>query len=57
MDISTPAAGKPAALPFYRHLYFQVIVAIIAGMLIGHFWPEFGASLKPLGDAFIRLPR
>ncbi len=39
----------------YRHLYVQVLAAIIAGMLIGHFWPDFGASLKPLGDAFIKL--
>ena len=55
MDIHAPAATKAEALPFYRHLYFQVIVAIVAGMLLGHFYPDFGASLKPLGDAFIRL--
>lgn len=55
MDIHAPAAEKAEALPFYRHLYFQVIVAIVAGMLLGHFYPDFGASLKPLGDAFIRL--
>lgn len=47
-------AAELTKIPFYRHLYFQVVVAIIAGMLIGHFYPEFGASLKPLGDAFIR---
>ncbi|MDX2333775.1 dicarboxylate/amino acid:cation symporter [Brevundimonas vesicularis] len=41
--------------PFYRHLYFQVLLAILAGGLIGHFWPTFGESLKPLGDAFIKL--
>ncbi len=38
-----------------HHLYAQVIVAIIAGGLIGHFFPAFGADLKPLGDAFIKL--
>ncbi len=54
--IEVPASTQPRApLPFYRHLYVQVIVAIIAGMLIGHYWPDFGASLKPLGDAFIKL--
>ncbi|UIK08399.1 dicarboxylate/amino acid:cation symporter (plasmid) [Neorhizobium galegae] len=42
-------------LPFYRHLYFQVLVAIAAGILLGHFYPDVGASLKPLGDAFIKL--
>ncbi|WP_280636998.1 dicarboxylate/amino acid:cation symporter [Rhizobium sp. 16-449-1b] len=55
MGVAIPAAEPRTKMPFYRHLYFQVVVAIIAGMLIGHFWPDFGASLKPLGDAFIRL--
>ncbi|MDQ1898868.1 dicarboxylate/amino acid:cation symporter [Paracoccus sp. WLY502] len=41
--------------PFYRHLYFQVIIAIVAGALLGHFYPETGEALKPLGDAFIKL--
>lgn len=39
----------------FRSLYFQVIVAIIIGILIGHFAPETGTNLKPLGDAFIKL--
>jgi aerobic C4-dicarboxylate transport protein len=40
-----------------RHnwLYAQVIFAIIAGAAVGHFFPEIGTSLKPLGDAFIKL--
>jgi aerobic C4-dicarboxylate transport protein len=41
--------------PFYAHLYFQVIFAIICGALIGHFYPETGEALKPLGDGFIKL--
>ena len=40
---------------FYEVLYVQVIFAIIVGILLGHFFPEFGESLKPLGDAFIKL--
>ncbi len=55
MNIASASEAPRAPLPFYRHLYFQVIVAIIAGMLVGHYYPEFGASLKPLGDAFIKL--
>ncbi|MBB3976730.1 aerobic C4-dicarboxylate transport protein [Rhizobium azooxidifex] len=55
MQISTDGAIKRETLPFYRHLYFQVLVAIAAGILLGHYSPELGASLKPLGDAFIRL--
>jgi len=39
----------------YRSLYFQVLVAIVLGVLLGHFTPELGASLKPLGDGFIKL--
>jgi aerobic C4-dicarboxylate transport protein len=41
--------------PFYRHLYAQVLTAIVLGALIGHFWPATGEALKPLGDAFIKL--
>ena len=55
MHISSIDTQPRAPLPFYRHLYFQVIVAIVAGMLVGHYYPEFGASLKPFGDAFIKL--
>ncbi len=49
------AAAPPRPGPWYTHLYVQVLVAIAAGALIGHFWPGFGESLKPLGDAFIKL--
>lgn len=41
--------------PIYQHLYFQVLVAIVLGGSIGHFWPSLGQDLKPLGDAFIKL--
>jgi aerobic C4-dicarboxylate transport protein len=37
------------------HLYFWVLVAILAGGLLGYFNPKAGASLKPLGDGFIAL--
>ena len=36
-------------------LYFQVLIAITAGILVGHFTPDFGEMLKPLGDGFIKL--
>lgn len=41
--------------PLYRHLYFQVISAIIFGILLGHFYPSLGEQMKPLGDIFIKL--
>lgn len=56
MQIDTSAAPVVhAPRPFYRHLYFQVLIAIAAGALIGHFYPQTGEALKPLGDAFIKL--
>jgi len=55
IDTSHTGALPPASRPFYTHLYFQVLVAIIAGVLLGHFVPATGEALKPLGDAFIKL--
>lgn len=43
------------AKKIYQQLYFQVIVAIIAGILLGKFYPELGEKMKPLGDGFIKL--
>ncbi|MBW3471627.1 dicarboxylate/amino acid:cation symporter [Proteus vulgaris] len=42
-------------LPFYRVLYIQVIIAILLGILLGHFYPDIGESFKPLGDGFIKI--
>jgi aerobic C4-dicarboxylate transport protein len=44
-----------AKKPLYKSLYFQVICAIVAGVLLGHFYPETGTAMKPLGDGFIKL--
>jgi len=41
--------------PLYQSLYFQVIVGIVAGVLMGSFYPHAGAAMKPLGDGFIKL--
>jgi len=40
---------------FYKNLYFQVLVAIAIGILLGHFKPLVGAEMKPFGDGFIKL--
>lgn len=50
---AAPAPQKPRK--FYQHLYVQVLLAITIGILLGHFYPETGAAMKPLGDAFIKL--
>jgi aerobic C4-dicarboxylate transport protein len=38
-----------------RQLWVQVLIATVLGALVGWLWPHFGASMKPLGDAFIKL--
>jgi aerobic C4-dicarboxylate transport protein len=44
-----------ARKPLYAHLYVQVLAAIVAGALLGYFNPPVAESMKPLGDAFIKL--
>ena len=39
----------------FKSLYFQVLVAIAIGVVLGHYYPETGAAMKPLGDGFIKL--
>lgn len=41
--------------PLYKDLFFQVIVSIVLGVLVGAVWPDIGAKMKPLGDGFINL--
>ncbi|ALN74188.1 MULTISPECIES: dicarboxylate/amino acid:cation symporter [unclassified Aureimonas] len=48
---SEPAPRKP----LYAQLYVQVLTAIAIGILLGHFYPQTGEAMKPLGDAFIKL--
>lgn len=50
----THAATHPKQ-PWYKILYVQVLIAIALGVLLGVFFPETGAAMKPLGDAFIKL--
>ena len=55
MDTTHAASATVARKPFYQSLYLQVITAIIIGVLLGHFFPETGEAMKPLGDGFIKL--
>jgi len=51
-----PPPNPPATRkPWYRVLYIQVLIAVALGIAVGHFQPDFGKSLKPLGDGFIKL--
>ncbi len=44
---------KPARL--IKLLYVQVLIGLALGITVGHFWPDIGAALKPLGDGFVKL--
>ena len=46
---------KATARPFWRSLYFWVLVAIALGVLVGWLFPPFGRSLEPLGQGFVKL--
>src|SRR3954451_8374011 len=55
MDTALSTAADIPHKPFYTHLYVQVLTAIVLGVLLGHFYPHLGESMKPLGDAFVKL--
>ena len=52
---TAPATAAMPHKPFYTHLYAQVLTAIVLGILLGHFYPQLGEAMKPLGDGFIKL--
>ena len=53
------AATEPVVKrkPIYHHLYFWVLLAIVAGAVVGVVAPDFAVELKPLADAFVKLIR
>ncbi|MCV0382286.1 MAG: dicarboxylate/amino acid:cation symporter [Erythrobacter sp.] len=50
-----PPHAPARRVPIHRRLYAQVVAAIVVGALVGHLFPDFGTTLKPLGDGFIAL--
>ncbi|EUC12517.1 UNVERIFIED_ORG: aerobic C4-dicarboxylate transport protein [Burkholderia sp. CF145] len=40
---------------WYQHLYVQVLIAVCLGVALGHFYPNAGTAMKPLGDNFLKL--
>jgi aerobic C4-dicarboxylate transport protein len=59
MATATTAGAMPAAKPWYKILYVQVLIAILIGVVVGWLWPNFATNdwIKALGDGFIRLIR
>ena len=53
--VETAADVQPAKKKIYHSLYIQVLIGLVLGILVGYLWPDFGASLKVLGDGFVRL--
>jgi aerobic C4-dicarboxylate transport protein len=51
------AVAGPPRRRLIGQLWFQVVVATVAGILLGHFYPGVAEKTKPLGDAFINLVR
>src|SRR5206468_4589246 len=49
-NMRSTIAGK-----YLSKLYVQVLIAIAAGILLGHYMPDLGAQAKPLGDLFIKM--
>src|SRR6478735_3879171 len=56
MEIPSSAATyQPATVkkPWYRQLYFWVLIAIVLGILVGWLWPDTGEAMEPIGTTFI----
>jgi aerobic C4-dicarboxylate transport protein len=54
MATAAATTGGHHSVKWFQHLYVQVLIAITAGILLGHFYPQLGEQMKPLGDAFIK---
>ena len=46
---ASPAPSKKK--PLYKSLFLQILIAVVARVLMGHFWPDLGPQLRPLGEA------
>jgi len=55
MTASTARTAAQSHKPIYTNLYFQVLTAIVIGILLGYFYPKLGEQMKPFGDGFIKL--
>jgi aerobic C4-dicarboxylate transport protein len=54
---TTQASTAPRARSWYKHLSFQILLAMVLGAIVGHLWPQHADAWKPLGDLFIKLVR
>src|SRR3954447_16659397 len=52
LSVAQPAATRKR---WYRQLYFQVLLAIVLGVVVGAVWPDLGIAMEPIGTAFVGL--
>src|SRR3954449_6304607 len=48
-------SAPPRRKPWFYHLYFQVLIAIALGALLGVLYPSTAENMRPLGDALIKM--
>lgn len=54
MNIPHPIIMK-RGIHLKKLIAFQILIALAIGAVVGHFFPDFGMALRPVGDGFIRL--
>jgi aerobic C4-dicarboxylate transport protein len=42
-------------MKFIKHLYVQVLIGIVIGVILGYYSPDLAVLFKPLSDLFIKL--
>ena len=40
-----------------KSLYIQVLIAVLVGVVLGHYYPDIAVQMQPLGDGFVKLVR
>jgi aerobic C4-dicarboxylate transport protein len=53
IDITGTRKGAALRRPWYRQLYFWVLVAIVVGIVLGWAWPKAGEAMAPVGTTFV----
>ena len=48
---------KPRTRSWWKELWVQVLIAMVAGIVLGMVQPDLAAKMQPLGDAFIKSIR
>jgi aerobic C4-dicarboxylate transport protein len=55
MSTAIAAPALTVRAPLYNSLFFQVLAALLLGIVLGMTAPEFAAALKVLSDGFLKL--